>query len=618
VCGIAGVLAADGREVDPARLDAAVGSLRHRGPDGCAVWREPGAGLGHTRLAIIDIEGGAQPMHSPDGRYVVVFNGEIYNHRDLRRELEAQGYAFRTRSDTEVLLHLYDRDGADFVPRLRGMFAFVVYDRRERRALLARDRFGKKPICYSVRDGALAFASTTDALVELLGTRPSVDVAAIAEYLTLQYTFAPHSVYEGVRKIPQGCLAEWRDGAIEVRRYWRPPARAPERIERAEAAERVRASIAEAVRMRLESDVPLGAFLSGGLDSSIVVAEMAAAGPRPRTFSVGFANPAFDETEYARLVARRFDTDHTELEPDADVPRLFGDLVRFYDEPFADSSALATLAVAEAAAGHVTVVLTGDGGDELFAGYERYRVFRAIEGVRRAIGPLASPAALALRTAGRLTRRERIVGGAAFLRDPWPGYRDRLYHFHPDELPALMRPDVLEASDPRATPERLDALWRESGRTAADLPWIDQQTYLPGDLLAKMDRATMAHGLEARSPFLDIALAASVSVLPDDCLFGPAGGKAILREAYADVLPQRTLTRRKMGFGVPLSDWLRTDLRPMLSDLVLPERGPLSPWLDPLAVRTLVTAFLEGDDGLRWKTWNLLALAGWASARGVG
>ena len=617
VCGIAGILERD-REVrvDRDRLERAAKLLHHRGPDGSAVWSEPGVGFAHTRLAIIDIEGGSQPMHSADGRYVVVFNGEIYNHRELRRDLEAAGYRFRTRSDTEVLLYLYDLLGPRMVDKLRGMFAFVVYDRRERRALLARDRFGKKPLCYAETTQGLAFASTTDALLPLLDGRPDVDVSSIARYLVLQYIPAPHTVYRGVRKVPPGSAVGWAPDRTWTTTYWRPPVRDGWASDAEAAVERVRSVIRDAVRARLESEVPLGVFLSGGIDSSIVVAEMAAVGPTPRTFSVGFADARFDETSYARVVAERFATQHTELVPDTDASALFDGLVDAYDEPFADSSALATLAVARAARDHVTVVLTGDGGDEMFGGYERYLWYRRLARARDRLGRAAGPAAASASAIGHLLRRRRLKAGAEFLRDPWIGYRDRLFHFGADEVRDLLTPDALRQIDERTVADGLDALWVTGTLDVRALMWIDEQTYLPGDLLVKMDRATMEFGLEARSPLLDDRIAAESASLSESLLFDEHGGNAILRRAYADVLPAAVLTRPKMGFGIPVAEWLRSALRPAVEDLLLAPRNPLSAWLDERSVASVVGRFLDGDDDARWRTWNLLALAGWAAARG--
>jgi len=346
-----------------------------------------------------------------------------------------------------------------------------------------------------------------------------------------------------------------------------------------------------------------------------VVAELAAGGTPLATYSVGFKHEVFDETRYARLVAERFGTEHHELVADDDPMGLFEELTSAYDEPFADSSALATLAVARAARKHVTVILTGDGGDELFAGYTRYSAYRKACRIHRRLGPLAAPASFAARAAGKALGSSRLSGGGAWVRDPWPAYRDALFHFPPRDLAGLLRPDALGAIDPLAPSEHLDALWREAPGPATTLAWVDQRTYLPEDLLVKMDRATMAHSLEARSPLLDHELAAFAAELPGSLLFEGDEGKAIVRHAYRDVLPHEVLTRPKMGFGVPLSSWLRTQLRPAVEELLLADAGPLWSWLRPESVRPLVRSVLEGDEAGRWRVWNLLALAGWAGAR---
>lgn len=618
MCGIAGVIAADPvLPIDEGPLWKAAGLLRHRGPDGSNVWTDPGVGFSHTRLAIIDKAHGDQPMFSEDGRYVVAFNGEIYNHHELRHDLENRGYRLTTKCDTEVLLPLYDWLGLGMVERLRGMFAFVLFDRWERKALLARDRFGKKPLYFTGAGGVLSFASTLDALRCLLPVSPDLDVAAIAQYLVLQYVPSPLTPYLGINKLSPGHLATWSDGKTNVSQFWEPPPRASSAgpIDRREAQLRVRELIGEAVRIRLESEVPLGVFLSGGLDSSTIVAEMASQGVQTKTYSVGFQHASFDETHFARLVAKRFGTEHQELEADQVAEEMFRDFVTYYDEPFADSSALATLAVAKAASEHVTVILTGDGGDEMFGGYLRYAAFRRAIRIRRVLGPFAPAAGAAVEGAGRVLRRGGLIAGGRFVRLPWEGYRDRMFHFDPGELGGILHSDVLADIDPQAATARLDALWGRSPPSASSLQWVDEQTYLPDDLLTKMDRATMAHGLEARSPFLDHVLAEFCAVLPEELLFDGMVGKAILREAYAEVLPPEILHREKMGFGVPVAHWMRGELLGLLKDLLLSDGGPLWVWLRRDTVQPLVQRFLDGDERDGSKVWNLLALAGWKAGR---
>jgi len=602
---------------DEAALWSAARSMTHRGPDGAEVWSEPGAGLAHTRLAIIDRAHGVQPMFTADGRYGVVFNGEIYNHHQLRRELEAAGCPLRTRCDTEILPYLYERHGKDMVHRLRGMFAFAVYDRRERSLFLARDRFGKKPLALAQRDGALFFASTLDALVEVAGVEPQVDPQSLLEYLVMQYVPSPRSPYAGTRKMGPGQCAEWKDGQLHVTTYWEPPARGGERRGEPTPADLLdlRHRVADSVGARLESEVPMGIFLSGGIDSSVVVAEARGAGIRPVTFSVGFRSAGYDESSHARVVADRFDTDHTELSADDDPGGLFDAFVAAYDEPLADASALATLAVAKAAHGQVTVVLTGDGGDETFGGYARYHLYRRARAWRSRFGPLAPLMGPAASVAGRLAGRSRLSTGGRFLEDPWRAYRSNLFHFDPLEAASLFRTEVASGLDVMAPVRRLDGLWDEGSSAASGLLRVDQRTYLPDDLLLKMDRATMAFSLEARSPLLDHELASHVATFPDRWLFEGGRGKRILREAYRDVLPAQILDRPKHAFSVPIHLWMRGELRSRLDALVTAEDSVLFEWFDPLAVRRLVTAFLAGDDGRKARVWNLLALAGWAAHR---
>ena len=614
MCGIAGTLTTDGA-VEQDRLKAAAVLLEHRGPDASAVWTNGPVGLAHTRLAIIDRAGGSQPMMSSDGRYVVVFNGEIYNHRALREDLRAKGHRPMTRCDTEVLLALYEERGSQMVDDLRGMFAFAIADLQGGTVFLARDRFGKKPLYYRADPRGLSFASTLDALRSLLDSSCDLDHQAIAEYLVLQYVPGPLTPWQGVRKLLPGHAVEWSATGLVERRYWEPPIQ--EKAEGSMDAETmrrdVRAHIRDAVEVRLESEVPLGVFLSGGMDSSVVVAEMVAAGVRPATYSIGFRDERFDESRYASMVAKHFDTDHRTLQVEADVTALFADLAQAYDEPFADSSALVTLAVARAASPHVTVVLTGDGGDELFGGYDRYRVHAMAEASRRYLGPVASPMARAGMVAAGVAGLHRIASAGGAIRDPWGGYRDRMFHFSPEEVATLLRPEVARSVDLAAPVARLDALWQ---RSHGWVPWVDAQTYLVDDLLTKMDRATMAVGVETRAPLLDQELWAYVATLPRSALFGPRRGKRILRDAYRRVLPAVILTRPKMGFGVPLQDWMRSQLSGEIDELLVSGDGPLQALVRRDRVEDLVGRFRTGDGTLMYPVWNLLALANWMRARG--
>ena len=612
MCGLAGIVG--GQAPDRDALHRALDAIRHRGPDALQVWTQDGVGLAHARLSIIDRAHGSQPMVSADGRFVVAFNGEIYNHHELRRDLIARGYPLTTTCDTEVLPYLYALEGPAMVERLRGMFAFAIVDLHAREVFLARDGFGKKPLYAAPRGDSLAFASTLDGLLPLLPGTPSIDPQTIAEYLVVQYVPESRTPWLGVEKIPPGTWMRWCGGDIERRRYWTPPrcdATEP-RSGEAEIRSGLRRGIRASVERRLESEVPLGVFLSGGLDSSIVVAEMAELGHRAKTFSVGFDQDRLDERPFAQMVASRFDTDHHVLVPDADVSALFSKMTTAYDEPFADSSALATLAVAQAAKEHVTVVLTGDGGDELFGGYDRYRALALGRRIGAMLGPLARPAVSVAHRAARLSGAAKLSAAASFVDDPWAGYRDHLFHFAPSEVGALIS---VEGVDPWAAVRRMDQLWSGTTPGRPWVPWVDAQTYLPDDLLTKMDRATMAFGIEARSPLLDEDLWAYVAGIPRAMLIDGRVGKKILRRAYTDVLPAPILSRSKQGFGVPIATWIRSQLRPAVEDLLLGPAEPVGGLLDATTTRRLVQAFLQGDDRLTTRAWNLLALAGWHDAR---
>ncbi len=617
MCGLAGVVGTG--PPDEAALRTSLDAIEHRGPDELKVWTDGPVGLAHARLSIIDRARGSQPVVTADRRYVAVFNGEIYNHHELRDELSRRGCPMRTTCDTEILPYLYALDGPSMVERLRGMFALAIIDRAEGAVFLARDGFGKKPLYAAPAAASIAFGSTLDAVLPLLDARLALNVQAIAEYMVLQYVPAGLSPWQGVEKVEPGHWLRWRAGAaVERRAFWHPPLTCGDDADPAGPADvrsELRSQIRDAVACRLESEVPLGVFLSGGLDSSVVVAEMAALGRRPKTYSVGFHQDALDERPFARMVAQRFDTDHHELVPDADVVTLFGQMVRAYDEPFADSSALATLAVAQAASEHVTVVLTGDGGDELFGGYDRYRALALGRRIGSTLGPMRRPLVAAGRSAARLAHAGRLAGATSFVGDPWVAYRDRMFHFMPAEIGGILADGLSTTVDAEAPVRRLDRLWTARSDVTPWVPAVDTRTYLPDDLLTKMDRATMAFGVEARSPLLDRDLWAYVATLPRSMLLDHRRGKKILREAYTDALPAPILTRPKRGFGVPIAVWMRSNLRDMLGDLLVATDEPVGGLLDPEAVRPLVGRFLSGADHATNRVWNLLALAGWYEAR---
>ena len=580
MCGIAGIVGgAPGRDT----LDAMLATLEHRGPDDRGAFAGDGVALGMTRLSIIDLVTGQQPMASDDGAVRIVFNGEIYNFRAVRAELQARGHRFRTQSDTEVILRAWEADGERCVERLRGMFAFAIWDARRRRLFLARDRLGKKPLYYWRGGGALVFASEIKALLCHPGPGRAVDWPALHHYLAYGYTPAGRSAFAGIMKLPPGHTATLDGDTFTARRYWSLPAAAsPIRLAPAELAQHLREEIREAVRLRLESDVPLGAFLSGGVDSSVVVASMReVTSGRLTTFSIGFgaAAASYDELPYARQVAERFGTEHHEeiLEPKA--AELAPLIVRSFDEPFADSSAIATYAVAAATARHVKVALSGIGGDETFAGYPRYLGVRVSEAwtrlprwLRRPAGAVAAGLLPESYTSRNL--RDWVVRFAAGAEQPLPErYFAWTRFFDAPALQALATPALSAhlTGDPDAAGR---AAWATRGwGDAMDGAFrIDLASYLPDDLLVMADRMSMANSLELRAPFCDHRVIETSLAIPPSVKTPRLRLKGLLKAAYADVLPPAVLTHRKQGFMIPLAGWLRTDLRPLLDDLLSPEQ----------------------------------------------
>jgi asparagine synthase (glutamine-hydrolysing) len=555
VCGICGRLAEG--TADPAPVEAMSEAIVHRGPDHGAVVSYGRCVLGYRRLSIIDLQTGDQPVESEQGGVAAVFNGELYNFRELRRELRARGHAIRGTGDSPLIPHAYEEWGLDFAARLEGMFAIALWDRAAERLVLVRDRLGKKPLLYArLPDGSLAFASETKALLRLPQLPRDLDLQQLDAFLALQYV--PRSGLKAVEKVPPGSLLVAERGSVRVERYWRPRPAAGTGADD-EWVERVRSEVTAAVRRRLVADVPLGALLSGGLDSSIVVAAMAGASAEPvRTFTVGFPDRRYDEREHARATAERYGTRHEELEVDPE-PGLLERVAEAFDEPFGDEAALPMLLLCEATRRHVTVALVGDGGDESFGGYERYRAHALAARIPRPAAALGAAALGALPAARRvprspLYRARRFLDAAA---TPPAGRYARLVEVFPLELRR--------------------ALWTDEARAQAaetllphdpDLRLVDIDSYLPGDLLPKSDIASMAVSLELRSPLLDHHVVELGLALPPAL----AGGKRALALAFAADLPPATLARPKTGFGVPLDAWFRGELRAPAAELLLSGR----------------------------------------------
>jgi asparagine synthase (glutamine-hydrolysing) len=611
MCGIAGIVAAPGEAPARETLQAMGDAIAHRGPDDATVAVYGRAGLSFRRLAIIDVAGGAQPLEGEDGRRHVILNGEIYNHLELRAELEALGHRFRTHSDVETVVHGYEQWGDAVVARLRGMFALALWDETRERLLLARDRLGKKPLVYHEARGRLAFASEIQSLLRLPGIPREADLEGIHDYLTYQYVPHPRTGFKGIRKLPPAHLLVYEDGHARVEPYWTVSFQPTLAISEEDAAVEVRRLLREAVRVRLMSEVPLGAFLSGGIDSSAVVALMAEFGP-VKTFTVGFEDEDFSELPFARQVAKRYGTDHHEFVVRPHAAEVLPRLVEHYGEPYADSSALPTYYLSKVTSDHVTVALDGDGGDELFAGYPRYAALPLYRWLGR-VPPSRAVSRAAEAVAGsRLPARARRFLRALSAR-PEESYARTISYFSPEEKTALYSEEM------KAAVGGIDSFsWLYGLYARADAPdllgrtlQVDLLSYLPDDLLAKVDIASMANGLEARSPFLDHPLVEFAARLPSRFKRRRGRGKRVLRRAIADLLPPSLLDRPKMGFGVPISRWFRGELRPLLQDVLLSDTAARRPFFRPEATRALIDDHLAGRRDHGQRLWALLTLELW-------
>jgi asparagine synthase (glutamine-hydrolysing) len=629
MCGITGAVWSDpAKALEPDVLERMIAALRHRGPDDLgqyvAAYRcEPGpaggVALGHRRLAIIDLHGGRQPLANEDGSIQVVLNGEIYNFRALRRRLEAAGHTLRTASDTETIVHLYEDHGPAFLEHLNGMFALALWDARRGQLLLARDRLGEKPLVYREEPGRLLFASELKSLLEVPGIERRLDPQALDEYLTYQYVPHPHSIYQGFAKLPPGHVAIYRDARLEVRPYWQPDFRQEESRPAVEYVAELRKLLESSVALRLESDVPLGAFLSGGVDSTIITGLMAQlSASRVRTFSIGFAEPDYDETRYARLVAQRFGTEHEEFQVRPDAVEVLPRLVWHYDEPLADSSALPTWYLAQLTRRHVTVALSGDGGDELFGGYARYRAVGLAGWLdRRPLlrKVLSARAWQRLPASGRqrsLLRRWRRFA-ESLSHAPARRYLEWISIFNATRRAELYTPEF-QARLPQCDPlVFLDtALRRAAGRDPMSaVSLADLTTYLPCDLMAKVDTATMAQGLESRAPFLDHRVVELAARMPASCKFRAGCGKWILRQAFSDLLPPSIRRRSKRGFGVPLAQWFRGPLGQFAREVLLDAQAIGRGYFRPQALRTLLDEHQSARFDHGYRLWALLVLELW-------
>jgi len=625
MCGITGIvdLRAE-RRIDEALLRTMNDSLDHRGPDGSGFHFEPGVGLGHRRLSIIDLEGGRQPLYNEDGSVVVTFNGEIFNFAEIERELVARGHTFRTRCDTEVIVHAWEEWREKCLDRFNGMFAFAIWDQRTKTLFLARDRLGVKPVYYAYVDGLLIFGSELKALMANPSVPRRLDSTAVEEYFTFGYVPDPKTIYRDVHKLEPGCYLVLNRGAQSVSqvRYWDVPLYG-ERVRdggpaewQAELVERLR----EAVRKRLVADVPLGAFLSGGIDSSAVVAMMRDLDPNGHilTCSIGFHEPRYDESEYADLVAKAKRTDHRVETVTVSDYGLLDKLVDVYDEPYADSSAIPTYRVCELARRHVTVALSGDGGDENFIGYRRYRLLAGEEAVRGRLplslrrsvfGPLGrwypkldwAPRVLRAKSTFQALARDRLGGYLHAVSLCTDDLRVKLFSsdFRRD-LHGYHAGEVFERH----------VAGKSFNDAMAVAQYLDFKTYLPGDILTKVDRASMAHSLEVRTPFLDYEFVEWAAGLPSSVKLRGGTGKHILKEALRPSLPPEVLDRRKMGFAVPVDMWFRGALSERIREAVNGPRLAASGLFDTRMLARLADEHQSGRRDHTAALWSLLMFDG--------
>ena len=617
MCGIAGFADITPRggtiAADRSRLAAMCDVMRHRGPNDEGFHVEPGLGIGMRRLSIIDLSTGHQPIHNEDRTVWVVFNGEIYNYRELREALEAAGHRFYTSSDTETIVHGYEEWGEHVFSRLRGMFAIAIWDMRRRTLLVARDRTGIKPLYYGEGSGRLFFGSEAKCLLVNPEIDRELDPAALDHYLAYLYTPRDRAIFRGIRKLPPGHYLKLHNGRLSVERYWQFPVANEFRGSEAEALEQLEQTLATAVQSHMLSDVPLGAFLSGGIDSSVVVALMARASRQPiKTFAIGFEESGFNELPHARRVAEHLGTDHHEFVVRPDATGILDRMIWHFDEPFADSSAIPTWYVSELARQHVTVVLSGDGGDELFGGYDRYlphprvRSFdRLAPGVGRA---MASAAWRALPHGARGKNFLRHVS-----RDGQGRYLDSVTFYHADERAELFSPEMRTAIGEwnaetffRTPFERLSRL-----PFAAQMMAFDFETYLPEDCLTKVDRMSMAHSIESRVPLLDHLVVEFAASIPVAMKIQGSRRKHLLKELAFRLVPREALDRPKQGFGVPIGHWFRGSLRDVFGDVLRSPSARQRGYFNAGFVDRVLDEHLTGKRDHSLRLWQLVVFELW-------
>lgn len=621
MCGITGFVNGGGRSADRQLIERMNGQIVHRGPDEDGFYVNENVALGIRRLSIIDVAGGHQPIHNRDKTKWLVFNGEIYNYQDLRKDLEARGHELYTKSDTEAVLHLYEDYGPDCLAHLRGMFAFAIWDERDKSLFIARDRVGKKPLLYSHQpNGDLIFGSEFQALLEHPAVSREVDHRAIDAYFSYLCVPAPLTAFEQIRKLEPGHWLRWQDGKIETKRYWLPDFSKKIKITESEAIEETTRILRESTRLRMISEVPLGAFLSGGVDSSTVVALMAQESSTPvKTFSIGFEEQDFSELKYARRVAEHIGAEYHEFIVRPDALEVLPTLVEHYGEPYADSSAIPTYYVSKETRKHVTVALNGDGGDESFAGYERYMAMEIAELYRRMPRALRSAfieGPINLLPTSEL-KKTRVRDVQRFFTSANEPRKQRYFRWMSTFKPAL-KPELYTDEFSHSVAGQDAAVFldqwfdRANGSGVLDATLLtDQMTYLPNDLLVKVDIASMANSLEARSPFLDHHLIEFAASLPESLKMRRFQPKSLLKKVAARLVPKEVIYRRKMGFGVPVGSWFRHDMKDFVRSVLLSEKSMKRGIVKPEMLTRYVDEHTSATHDHAWQLWTLLMLELW-------
>lgn len=621
MCGITGFVNFNGSSADRSILESMNDAIFHRGPDEDGHYFGENVGMAMRRLSIIDLASGQQPIPNEDGSKWIVYNGEIYNYQELRQDLEKRGHKLTTKSDTEAVVHLYDELGPECLQYFRGMFAFAIWDKKDRSLFLARDRVGKKPLLYSHQpNGDLIFGSEFRAVLAHPSVSRDVDHEAIDEFLSYLCVPAPKTAFAQIRKLEPGHWLRWKDGKIETHRYWLPDFSKKIKITEEEAVEETTRILRESTKLRMISEVPLGAFLSGGVDSSTVVALMAQESERPvKTFSIGFEDQDFSELKYAKRVAEHVGAEYNEFIVRPNAAEILPTLVDHYGEPYADSSAIPTYCVSRETRQHVTVALNGDGGDESFAGYERYAAMQMAQQYRRI------PSVL------RKTLVEFPVSAIPTSETKRSRLRDAKRFFSAARLPDVERyfqwsstfsenaKNELYSDQFRQSlngSKAIDVIgdWFEAAKGEGiidDAMFVDQMTYLPNDLLVKVDIASMANSLEARSPFLDHNVIEFAASLPESIKVKGRETKSLLKKVAAKLVPSDVIYRRKMGFGVPVGAWMRDEMRPFLEEVLLSEKAAKRGIVRPEIVRRYISEHTEMKADHSFRLWTLLTLELW-------